>query len=180
MKRIFIILAIAVAVSSLMLGQTKDKQADQNKVGPNSQAEQVIMNLENELVKAGLRGDAATTDRLMADDYFFMTRDGVVHENLKASLLVRMKSGQSKSDLLAIMESGERDEPKPHPPIIADSQVHIYGDTGVVIVRSVYKSRNKEGRVIEVPTRFMHVWVRQQGRWQLVAGSSTRIAPIRQ
>ena len=103
MKRIFIILAIAVAVSSLALDQTKDKQADQNEVGPNSQAEQVIMNLENELVKAGLRGDAATTDRLMADDYFFMTRDGVVHENLKASLLIRMKSGQSKLDLLAII-----------------------------------------------------------------------------
>jgi uncharacterized protein DUF4440 len=130
MKRIFIILAIAVAVSSLALDQTKDKQADRNEVGPNSQAEQVIMSLENELVKAGLRGDAATTDRLMADDYFFMTRDGVVHENLKASLLIRMKSGQSKLDLLAIMESGERDGPKPHPPIIEDSQVHVYGDTG--------------------------------------------------
>jgi hypothetical protein len=33
--------------------KTKDKQAEQNKVGPNSQAEQVIMNLENELVKRG-------------------------------------------------------------------------------------------------------------------------------
>jgi ketosteroid isomerase-like protein len=180
MKRIFITLAITVAVSSIALGQTKDKQAEQNKVGPNSQAEQEIMNLENELVKAGLRGDAATTDRLMADDYFFMTRDGVVHENLKASLLIRMKSGQGKLDLLASMESGERDEPKPHPLIIEDSQVHVYGNTGVVIVRSTYKSRSKEGSVIEVPTRFMHVWVRQQGRWQLVAGSSTRIAPITQ
>ncbi len=179
MKQIFIILAIAVAVSSLVLGQTKDKQEDRNKIGSNSNVEQVIMNLENELVKAGLRGDAETIDRLMADDYFFITRDGVVHENLKASLLVRMKSGQSKSDLLAIMESGERDEPK-HPPGIEDSQVHVYGDTGVVIVRSAYKSRNIDGRVIEVPTRFMHVWGRQQGRWQLVAGSSTRIAPIRQ
>jgi hypothetical protein len=180
MKRICIIWAIAVAVSSLALGQTKDKQADQNKVGPNSQTEQEIMRLENELVKAGLRGDAATTDRLMADDYFFMTRDGVVHENLKASLLVRMKSGQSRSDLLASMKSGESDEPKPHLTIIEDAQVHVHGDTGVVIVRSAYKSLTKEGRVIEVPTRFMHVWVRQEGRWQLVAGSSTRIEPIRQ
>ncbi len=175
MKRILIILALAVAVSPLALDQTKDKQANQNKVGPNSQAEQEIMKLEDELVKAGLRGDAATADRLMADDYFFMTRDGVVHENLKASLLVRMKSGESRADLLASMESGESDEPKPHPVIIEDAQIHVYGDTGVVILRSTYKSRSKEGRVVEVPTRFMHVWVRLQGRWQLVAGSSTRI-----
>jgi hypothetical protein len=65
-KRILLIWALVVAVSSLALGQTKGKQADQNKVGSNSQAEQEIMKLENELVKAGLQGDAAATDRLMA------------------------------------------------------------------------------------------------------------------
>jgi ketosteroid isomerase-like protein len=173
MKRILITWALAVAVSSLALGQTKDKQADQNKVVSNSQAEQEIMKLEKELVKAGLQGDAATADRLLADDYFFMTRDGVVHENLKAALLVRMKSGQSKADLLASLNSAESDDPQPT--IIDDAQVHVHGDTGVVIVRSLYKSRGKDGRVVEVPTRFMHVWARQQGRWRLVAGSSTRI-----
>jgi len=66
MKRILLIWALVVAVSSLALGQTKDEQADQNKVGSNSQPEQEIMKPENELVKAGLRGDAAATDRLMA------------------------------------------------------------------------------------------------------------------
>jgi len=178
MKRILIIWALAMAVSPLALGQTRDKQADQDKVNLNSQAEQEIMELENELVKAGLRGDAATTDRLMADDYFFMTRDGVVHENLKAALLVRMKSGESKTALLTSMKSGESGEPEPpQPTIIDDAQVHVYGETGVVIVRSTYQSRGKDGRVLEVPTRFMHIWVRRQGRWQLVAGSSTRIEP---
>ena len=44
-----------------------------------------------------------------------MTRDGVVHENLKAALLVKMKSGESKADLLASMKSCESDEPDiPH------------------------------------------------------------------
>jgi ketosteroid isomerase-like protein len=175
MKRILLIWALVVVASSLALGQTKDKLADQSKGGSNSQAEQEIMKLENELAKAGLRGDVATTARLMADDYLFMTRDGVVYKNLKAALLGRMKSGESKADLLSRMESGESDEPKPYPAIVDDAQVHVYGDTAVVMVRSTYKSRSKEGRVIEVPTRFMHVWVRQKGRWQLVAGSSTRI-----
>jgi len=162
-------------VSSLALGQPNDKQADQKQAIPNSQAEQEIMKLENELVEAGLRGDAVTTDRLMADDYFFMTRDGVVHENLKAALLVRMRSGESGADLLARMKSDESDEPMPQPAKIDDTQVHIYGDTGVVIVRSSYKSRGKDGRVVEVPTRYLHVWARRQGRWRLAAGSSIRI-----
>jgi hypothetical protein len=175
MKRTLIICTLAVAVSSLALGQTTDKQADQKQAGPNSQAEQEIMKLENELVEAGLRGDAAAADRLMADDYFFLTRDGVVHENLKAALLVRMKSGESSVDLLARMKTDESDEPTPQATKIEDTQIHIYGDTGVVIVRSTYKSRGKDGSVVEVPTRYLHVWARQQGRWRLVAGSSTRI-----
>jgi hypothetical protein len=37
----------------------------------------------------------------MAADYFFMSRDGAVHENLKAALLVKMRSGESGADLLA-------------------------------------------------------------------------------
>jgi ketosteroid isomerase-like protein len=140
-----------------------------------SQAEQEIVKLENELVEAGLRGDAATTDRLMADDCFFMTRDGVVHENLKAALMVRMKSGESGAGLLARVKSDEGDELAPQPANIDDTQVHIYGDTGVVIVGATCKSRGKDGRVVEFPTRYLHVWARQQGRWRLVAGSSARI-----
>jgi len=175
MKRILIICTLAVAVSSLALGQTTGKQADQKQAVPNSQAEQEIMKLENELVEAGLRGDASAADRIMADDYFFMTRDGVVHENLKAALLVRMKSGESGADLLARMKTDESDDPMPQATKVDDTQVHIYGDTGVVIVRSTYKSRGKDGRVVEVPTRYLHVWARQQGGWRLVAGSSTRI-----
>src|SRR4030095_2633840 len=165
MKRILIICTLAVAVSSLALGQTTDKQADQKQAVPNGQAEQEIMKLENELVKDGLRGDAVVADRLMADDYFFMTRDGVVHENLKAALLVRMKSGESGADLLARMKTDGSDEPLPLATKADDTQIHIYGDTGVVIVRSTYKSRGKDGRVVEVPTRYLHVWARQQGRW---------------
>ena len=175
MKQTLIICTLAVAVSSLALGQTKDNMADQKQASPNSQAVHELMKLENELIDAGLRGDAAATDRLMADDYFFMTRDGVVHENLKAALLVRMKSGESRADLLARMVSDESEEPTPQPTKIDDTQIHIYGDTGVVIMRSTYKSRSGDGRVVEVPTRYLHVWSRQQGRWRLVAGSSIRI-----
>ena len=110
---------------AVALGQPNDRQADQKQAIPDSQAEQEIMKLENELVEAGLRGDAATTDRLMADDYFFMTRDGAVHENLKAALLVRMRSGERGADLLARMKSDESDEPMPQPTKIDDTQVHI-------------------------------------------------------
>ena len=109
-------------------------QADQKQAVPNSLAEQEILRLEKELVEAGLRGDASAADRLLADDYFFLTRDGVVHENLKAALLIRMKSGESSVDLLARVKSDESDEPTPQAVKIDDAQIHIYGDTGVVTI----------------------------------------------
>ena len=95
MKQILIICTLAVAVSSLALGQTRDKQADQKQAVPNSEAEEEIMKLENELVEAGLLGDAATATFSWLPTTSSLTRDGVVHENLKAALLVRMRSGES-------------------------------------------------------------------------------------
>jgi hypothetical protein len=175
MKRVLLTLALVMAMSHLTLSQTTGAQAVRRKIGPDSLAEQEIMKLEKELVRAGLRGDAATTDRLMADEYFFMTRDGVVHENLKASLLLKMKAGESGADLMARMDSTGDGEPGPQPANIDEAQVHVYGDTGVVVVRSAYKVRGKDGSVVEIPTRYLHVWARQNGRWQLVTGSSTRI-----
>jgi hypothetical protein len=121
MKQILIICTLAVAVSSLALGQTRDKQAEKKQAVPNSQAEQEIMKLENELVEARLLGDAATADLLMAGDYFFMARDGVVHGNLKAALLVRMRSGESGADLLGRIKPDEGDEPMPQPAKIDDT-----------------------------------------------------------
>lgn len=175
MKLTLTIGMVAIAVLPLALGQTNGQPAGQNQVVSSSQAEQEILGLEKELVEAGLRGDVAAAARLMADNYCFMTRDGVIHQNLKAALLMKMRSGESRAGLLARLDANERDEPKTHPATIDDAQVHVYGDTGVVIVRSTYKSPGQAGKVVVIPTRFMHVWARQQGRWQLVAGSSTRI-----
>lgn len=166
MKRILVNWALAASLSCLAFGQTK--------VVSTSQAEQEVLAMEEELVRAGLRGDAIAADRLIAADYFFMTRDGVVHEDQKAVLLVRMKSGQSKADILASLKDDESGQSQLHPTTIADTKVRVYGDTGVIIVRSAYRSQSKEGKVVEIPTRFMHVWGRREGRWQLIAGSSTR------
>ena len=160
-------LVLASVMSILATGQAK--------VVSTSKAEQEVLAMEAKLVAAGSRGDVAAADRLIAAAYFFMTRDGVVHENQKAVLLVRMKSGQSKADVLASLKDDESDQSQLHPTTLADTKVRVYGDTGVVIVRSAYKSKGKGGKVVEVPTRFMHVWGRREGRWQLVAGSSTRI-----
>ena len=160
-------LGLVAVMSPLASGQTKG--------GSTSKTEQEVLAMERELVTAGLRGDAAAADRLIAADYIFMTRDGVVHENQKAVLLVRMKSGLTKAELLSSLKDDESDQSQLQPITIADTKVRVYGDTGVVIVRSSYKSRGKDGSVVETPTRFMHVWGRREGRWQLIAGSSTRI-----
>lgn len=71
MKRNLVILVLALAVSPLALGQTADK-----KQAPNSQAEQVVLQVNKEYNDAIVRQDAAVYERLLADDYTYTTSDG--------------------------------------------------------------------------------------------------------
>jgi hypothetical protein len=97
---------------------------------------------------------------------------------VKAALLARMRAGESKAQVLDRLTSdgGETDALLPLHPVVDEPQVRVYAGTGVVVMRSSYRSRGKDGSVVEVPTRLMHVWVRLGGRWQLVAGSATHVA----
>ncbi|MDQ3010967.1 MAG: nuclear transport factor 2 family protein [Acidobacteriota bacterium] len=46
-------------------------------------------------------------------------------------------------------------------------KVRVYGDTAVITGRVTTEEK--------VQSRFTRVWVKQQGRWQLVSAQSTRI-----
>jgi len=57
-----------------------------------------------------------------------------------------------------------------------DVQVRVYGNTAVETGRSTMIGQDK-GQIVPRDTRFTRVWVKQQGRWRLVANHySLRIA----
>lgn len=56
-----------------------------------------------------------------------------------------------------------------------DLRVSVYGNTAVVTARATTTSKNRAGQPVSRRNRFTDVFVWRAGRWQLVAGHSSRI-----
>jgi ketosteroid isomerase-like protein len=88
-------------------------------------AEQEIRGLEEERNRAILNGDAATLERMTADDYTFITLRGELRT--KQEIVKGFKSGSFRYDSRTI----------------SDVKIRIYGDTAVVTGRSSQKGKEK-------------------------------------
>ena len=121
-----------------------------------SAAEQEIMRIEQEMLAAVLKGDTGPSERYLAKDFVFTGPDGGVSG--KAQLIEDLKSGNLK------LQSGSLD----------DSKVQVYGDTAIVTYASNDKGTYK-GKDISGKTRWTDVFVKQQGRWMIVASHGSAV-----
>jgi ketosteroid isomerase-like protein len=152
MKRILVLAVLAMAASSVLLGQMAgDKSAPKGKV------EQELIKLEQDRAQAAVRADTAFLEQNTADDYTFINARGMLRT--KAQILADLKSGDVK------LQSNDLD----------DLQVRVYGDTAVVTGRSTQKGQ-AYGQDASGQYRFTRMYVKRNGRWQSVAFQSTRIA----
>jgi ketosteroid isomerase-like protein len=55
-----------------------------------------------------------------------------------------------------------------------DVKVRLYGDTALVTGRSTIKGKDQQG-AIDQQQRWIRVFLRQDGRWQLVHFQATRV-----
>ncbi len=141
-----VVFALAVIVVSLpILGQPKG-----------SGAERDVMRIEQEMLDALLKGDASAGQRYLAETYVFTDPAGVVMG--KAQSIADLKSGDLK------LTSASLD----------DAKVQVYGDTAIVTYSSNDKGSYK-GKDISGKTRWTDVFVRRNGRWQVVASHGSRI-----
>src|SRR5262245_32345471 len=150
MKRILTIAILATAMSSLALAQTSDKKAT-----PSSKAEQDVMKVSDEIIEAFGHTDIAALDRLLADDYIITQSFGITS---KAQLMDAWKSGRLK-----YTSASDKDR-----------SVRVYGDTAVTTGIFTLKGQNPNGDFTS-NTRFTAVFVKQQGRWRLVAAQLSDI-----
>jgi len=116
----------------------------------------LIQQTEREFGKALAANDSATLEKLVSDDLLY-THSGA-NTDTKASYMASLKSGNQKYTMF------EYDK--------LDSK--MYGDTalifGVVHVKSLTKGTASESHL-----RILHVWVKQNGQWRLVAHQSTKL-----
>ena len=155
MKHILLSVLLTIMVAAPALAQSESKAA------PSKRSVEVqLIELERQLSEALVKEDAVVLDRLWSNDLVFTFPNGKVSN--KAQRLAGQKpaapSSQSESETT-------NDEVK----------VYLYGNTAVVTVLSTWKNKTNNQ---EYSSQFQatHVWVKQEGRWQLVAA---HVSPVK-
>ena len=146
-----ILLQTACCLGTPLFGQSVNSSSQ-----PGANLEAELARIDDERRNAYLQNDAATLDRILADDVTAVA--GIGTEGDKASILADVRS----HDLMYTkLTYGHR-------------KIRIYGDTAVVTshaeVVANYKERELSGKLLVT-----RVYAKQEGNWKLVAIQSTRI-----
>src|SRR2546425_187687 len=155
MKHTLLSVFLTMVAATAALAQSESKAAPSKR-----SAEVQLIELERQMSAALVREDAAVLNRLWSNDLIFTFPNGKVSN--KAQRLAGQKpaapSSQSESETT-------NDEVK----------VYLYGNTAVVTVLSTWKNKTNNQ---EYSSQFQatHVWVKQEGRWQLVAA---HVSPVK-
>ena len=154
MKRTMIITLLTLAAASVVLSQTSKPKGDEEE-----RTRQALMQLERDIGKANINSDYAFFDRVEAEEFVFTDAGGGVTNK--------------KQDL-----EGLKQPPNPDVKLVAydvdDMNVRLYDKTAVVTGRVTTK-RLVKGQTMTSQSRFTDVFVWREGRWQIVAGHSSRI-----
>jgi len=147
------IAVLTLILASIALGQEQSANRDQR-----SSVGQAIRQLDNERIQAQIGADAVALDHIYADDFIGVGPSGTVRT--KAQVISDFTSGDLKFQSITTDEV----------------QVRVYENTAVETGLSTMVGQDK-GKAVPRDTRFTRVWVKQQGRWRLVANHySSRIA----
>ena len=145
MRRIFAIAVVTFSVAAIASGQEQGANRD-----PKKMVEQAIRKLDNERIQAQIHADAAALERIYADDFIGVGPSGTVRT--KPQVIADFTSGNLRFQSITT----------------DDVRVRVYGNAAVETGRSTMNGQDK-GNAVPHDTRFTRVWVKQQGRWRLVA-----------
>jgi len=159
MRRVLIVTAILIAAVSRVEGASTASAQDQKKPDGMGKAEQEIADLNREWADSIVRGDTGRLDRLFADDMTVVSGNGTLR-------------GKAQ----------EMDDLRPTPDIKTyffntdDVRIRVYKDSAVVTGRAKWRI-NLKGRDVDNERRYTLVFVKKDGRWQIVAQHLSRVAP---
>ena len=150
MKRILTMAVMVLAASSLALNQNKDTKTS----GQSGSEEQAVMQLERELAKAYVQGDAKTLERILADELTDTSAEGLVFTK------------QYHLKYLKPLAGATVDFPS--------MNARVYGNAAVVTGVAVFKFNIGEGEDAAY-YRFTDTFVKRQSGWQLIATQQQRL-----
>lgn len=115
--------------------------------------ERHLRKLENDLLTAYVMLDFATLNELYADDFLYISNDGVLMN--KRGVVEMVKTAMFRVDSIPV----------------SNSRIRLYGNTAIVSgIRKFYRAGKKLAE-----TRYAEVWVNRNRRWQCV---SSQLTPI--
>jgi uncharacterized protein (TIGR02246 family) len=151
MRRTLVIAVLGLTATSIAPGQKQSASRNQR-----SKVEQAIRQLDNERIQAQIGADVVALGRIYADDFVGVGPSGTVRT--KTQVISDFTSGNLKFQSITTDEV----------------QVRVYENTAVETGLSTMVGQDK-GKAVPRDTRFTRVWVKQEGRWWLVANHySTR------
>lgn len=142
MRHTLTLLTLLCLVCSLAFGLAQDRGQEHD-----AKVEQELRNLVRAWDEAEARGDAATLDRLLADEFSYV-------------------GGPAKSAYLDFVKAKSPDT-YVESAVSTNVQVQVYGDFAVVTGLDTVKGKNK-GQAYVSRWLYMDVWVKRSGRWQCV------------
>jgi uncharacterized protein (TIGR02246 family) len=145
MRRALFIAVLVLNVAPMGVGQKQSARGSHR-----TSVEEAIRKLDNERIQAQIHADATALDRIYAADFIGVGPSGTVRT--KPQVILDFTSGDLKFQSITT----------------DDVQVRVYGNTAVETGRSTMHGQDK-GQTVPRDTRFTRVWVKQQGRWRLVA-----------
>jgi len=145
MRNLFAIAVVTFLMAAIASGQEQGANRDPKRI-----VEQAIRKLDNERIQAQIHADAAALGRIYADDFIGVGPSGTVRT--KPQVIADFTSGNLRFQSITT----------------DDVKVRVYGNAAVETGLSTMNGQDK-GNAVPHDTRFTRVWIKQQGRWRLVA-----------
>ncbi len=165
MKKLFGVMLLTCVALSMSFGQTQTPEKKVEKVQPTgekvsstSNAEQELINLDKQWGDAGLRGDATTLEGILADDFIGVSETGVA---TKAQNIAEAKTNAPNLTNATYVAS--------------DYTVRFLDANTAVMTHSALEKGLDKGKEYSNQHRSMHVWVKRDGRWRVVASQATPV-----
>ena len=157
MRRILCTVILVCAAVTLSAGQNVAKSTPAAEPAATADVQQILKDRFREYTEALTKRDLAALDKIWAESYTFTNGRGEFLT--KTDRMENIKSGATQFDSISR----------------EDEETRVFGDTAVVtgrvVLKVIYSGKESSG-----PYRFINVWVKMQGRWQVAANQITPIA----